>query len=66
MPEIKTEMRRRAASGQLALSMRQEAKDLVAWAEQRFHDAAVPKAKSIEKQLAPTYRELKTTNRSDK
>jgi len=66
MPEIEAEMRRRAEPGQLAPSMRQEAKDLAAWAEQQFHDIKIPEARSIERALGPMYRELMTKKRVDK
>jgi hypothetical protein len=66
MSEIKGEMRRRAASGQLAPSMRQEAKDLFSWARHNLHEDVVPKAKSIENALSQTYRELRAKNRTDK
>lgn len=66
MPEIEAEMRRRAKSGQMAPSLRQEAKELAAWAEQEFQGGTGPKARSIEKQLGSIYRELKPINSPDK
>lgn len=66
MSMIETEMRRRAASGQIAGSLREETEVLAMWAQQQSVDAHIPKPKSIQKRLAKVYRELKPTKRPDK
>jgi hypothetical protein len=62
MKEIEAEMRRRAASGELARSLRAEAEALAAWAaaEERFDRQGVPKPKSIQQKLSAVYRSLKS------
>jgi hypothetical protein len=66
MPQIEAEMRRRAATGELEVSLRREAKVLAAWAEAEFAGVHVPLPSSIERKLGRVYRELSRIKRSDK
>jgi hypothetical protein len=66
IPMIEAEMRRRAASGLIEVSLRREAEVLAIWAQRQITDAHVPKPKSIERKLGRIYKELKRTKRPDK
>jgi len=61
MLQIEAEMRRRAASGELAESLAAEAEALAEWAAAQEHlvDRHVPMPSSIQRQLASVYREMK-------
>ena len=61
MKEIEAEMRRRAASGELAASLRAEAEALANWAAAQEHLAGkhVPVLSSIRRQLRNVYRQIK-------
>jgi hypothetical protein len=66
IPELEAEMRRRAASGELAPSLRTEAEALADWAaaDERLASQRIPKPKSIEKKLSKVYRDLKGDKKS--
>jgi hypothetical protein len=66
MGEIEAEMHRRAASGELASSLRAEAEALADWAaaEERLASQCIPKPKSIQKKLSRVYRSLKSDKKS--
>lgn len=66
MKAIAEEMRRRAAAGEIARSLRHEAEALSEWAEKQFPHERIPKPKSIERSLSRIYRDLKPVKRGGK
>jgi hypothetical protein len=59
MPKIEAEMRRRAAAGQLRMTLSAESKVLASWAQTTHPDERPPRAKSIQRRLGRLYQELK-------
>ena len=68
MPEIEAEMRRRAASGELAPALKAETEALADWAavQERLAGKHIPVPSSIRRRLGSVYRQIKEGKSQDK